>query len=102
MRFAGAGWCVVALAFSLAGRTASAASPSPPAAATTASESQLADAKQHYAAASKFYDLAEYEGALREFKEAYRAVEDPAFLFNIAQCHRKLCLLYTSDAADER
>ena len=90
MRFAGAGWCVVALAFSLAGRTASAASPSPPAAATTASERQLADAKQHYAAASKFYDLAEYEGALREFKEAYRAVEDPAFLFNIAQCHRKL------------
>jgi hypothetical protein len=27
---------------------------------------------------------------LREFKEAYRIVGDPAFLFNIAQCHRKL------------
>ncbi len=50
----------------------------------------MAEAKQHYGAASKLYDLAEYEGALREFKEAYRAVEDPAFLFNIAQCHRKL------------
>ncbi len=84
MRFAGAVWCVVALAFSVAGSTASAASPAPP------SEGQLADAKQHYAAASKFYDLAEYDAALREFKEAYRAVEDPAFLFNIAQCHRKL------------
>lgn len=59
-------------------------------------ESQLAEAKQHYAAATKFYDLAEYEGALREFKEAYRAVEDPAFLFNIAQCHRKLG--HTQDA----
>ncbi len=84
MRFAGAVWCVVALAFFIGGATASAAPPSPP------SEAQLAEAKQHYAAASKFYDLAEYDAALREFKEAYRAVEDPAFLFNIGQCHRKL------------
>jgi tetratricopeptide (TPR) repeat protein len=92
MRFVGAVWCVAALAFSAAGRTASAA-PSPPPASpppAAASESRLAEAKQHYAAASKFYDLAEYEAALREFKEAYRAVEDPAFLFNIAQCHRRL------------
>jgi tetratricopeptide (TPR) repeat protein len=59
-------------------------------AAAPPTESRLAEAKQHYAAATKFYDLAEYENALREFKEAYRAVEDPAFLFNIAQCHRKL------------
>ena len=27
---------------------------------------------------------------MRAFKEAYRIVGDPAFLFNIAQCHRKL------------
>src|SRR5262249_61593444 len=61
-----------------------------PAAVPPASEAQLAEARQHQAAGSKLYDLAEYEAALHEFKEAYRAVEDPAFLFNIAQCHRKL------------
>jgi tetratricopeptide (TPR) repeat protein len=79
-----AGWILVVAC--LAGSTVARAAPPSPA----PTESQLADAKQHYAAASKLYDLAEYDGALREFKEAYRAVEDPAFLFNIAQCHRKL------------
>jgi tetratricopeptide (TPR) repeat protein len=57
-------------------------------AAPTAAEA--ADAKRHYGQGSRYYDLAEYEDALREFKEAYRVVDDPAFLFNIAQCHRKL------------
>jgi tetratricopeptide (TPR) repeat protein len=53
-------------------------------------EVQAAEAKRHHATATRAYDLAEYEAALREFKEAYRIVDDPAFLFNIAQCHRKL------------
>jgi len=86
MRFMGAVWCGVVVAC-FAGAGIAQAAPD---------ESQLAVAKQHYAAATKFYDLAEYEGALREFKEAYRAIEDPAFLFNIAQCHRKLG--HTQDA----
>jgi tetratricopeptide (TPR) repeat protein len=50
----------------------------------------VATARQHFATASRLYDIAEFEDALREFKEAYRVVGDPAFLFNIAQCHRKL------------
>jgi tetratricopeptide (TPR) repeat protein len=86
MRFMGAVSCGVVVACFAGAGTAHAAP----------DESQVAAAKQHYAAASKFYDLAEYEGALREFKEAYRAVEDPAFLFNIAQCHRRLG--HTEDA----
>jgi tetratricopeptide (TPR) repeat protein len=49
-----------------------------------------AEAKRRYAQGVRHYDLAEYEAALTEFKEAYRAADDPAFLFNIAQCHRKL------------
>src|SRR5262245_66618642 len=82
--------CVV-VAASLVGVAPAVAAPSSPAqAGPPPTESQLADAKQRYASASKLYDLAEYEGALAEFKEAYRAVGDPAFLFNIAQCHRKL------------
>jgi tetratricopeptide (TPR) repeat protein len=38
----------------------------------------------------KHYDLAEYDNALISFKNAYRAKSDPAFLFNIAQCLRKM------------
>ena len=53
-------------------------------------EAEAAEARVHYAQASRAYDLAEYEAALGEFKEAYRITGDPAFLFNIAQCHRKL------------
>jgi hypothetical protein len=66
------------------------ASAAPPAAPAAPEASQGALARQHHAAGSRLYDLAEYEAALREFKEAYRVVADPAFLFNIAQCHRKL------------
>ena len=33
--------------------------------------------------------LAIYQETLGEFEAAYMAVPDPAFLFNIAQCHRK-------------
>jgi len=53
-------------------------------------DAETAESRRHYGTASRAYDLAEYEEALREFKEAYRIVGDPAFLFNIAQCHRKL------------
>jgi tetratricopeptide (TPR) repeat protein len=34
--------------------------------------------------------LTEYDQALAEFKEAYRVKPDATFLYNIAQCHRKL------------
>ena len=57
-------------------------------AAPTAEET--AEARRHHAIATRAYDLAEYEAALNEFKEAYRINGDPAFLFNIGQCHRKL------------
>jgi tetratricopeptide (TPR) repeat protein len=91
MKSAGAVWCVVGVA--CLGWIPSAAGAPPPAAAPfaqPASDGQVSEAKQHHAEGSKLYDLAEYEAALREFKEAYRAIGDPAFLFNIAQCHRKL------------
>jgi hypothetical protein len=47
-------------------------------------------AREMYRAASQHYDFGEYKQALDGFKEAYRNYEDPAFLFNIAQCHRAL------------
>jgi tetratricopeptide (TPR) repeat protein len=47
-------------------------------------------AKAHYEAGVRHFDLSEYEPALADFKEAYRNKPDPALLYNIAQCHRRL------------
>lgn len=49
-----------------------------------------AKAKALYESAITHYNLSEYGDALTDFKEAYRLVNDPALLFNIAQCHRQL------------
>src|SRR5271156_3354614 len=46
--------------------------------------------REAYRQGTQHYDLAEFKEALESFKEAYRDFEDPAFLFNIAQCHRQL------------
>lgn len=53
-------------------------------------EDDAAAAKAHYETGVRHFDLLEYEAALADFKEAYRNKPDPAFLYNIAQCHRKL------------
>jgi tetratricopeptide (TPR) repeat protein len=47
-------------------------------------------AKAHYEAATRLYDIREYTKALEEYKAAYLAKPDAAFLFNIGQCYRKL------------
>ena len=51
---------------------------------------EKARAREHYQKGLTHYDIKEYAEALAEFKNAYREVQDPAFLFNIAQCYRKL------------
>ena len=57
---------------------------------TTARAENKAAARASFASGTSHYDLAEYEPALTDFKEAYRNFPDPNFLFNIAQCHRQL------------
>jgi tetratricopeptide (TPR) repeat protein len=47
-------------------------------------------AREHYDVATRYYRLAEYENALKEFRAAYLAVPDPAFLFDIGQAYRML------------
>lgn len=47
-------------------------------------------ARAHYKEGKAHYQLGEYRDALTEFKAAYHVVQDPAFLFNVAQCHRQL------------
>jgi tetratricopeptide (TPR) repeat protein len=58
--------------------------------AAHADPARLREARAHYEQAVANYNLDEYAAALAEFREAYRIKPDPSFLFNIAQCHRKL------------
>jgi tetratricopeptide (TPR) repeat protein len=51
---------------------------------------RVRSARAHYEQAVSHYNLDEFAPALSEFREAYRLKPDPSFLFNIAQCHRKL------------
>lgn len=53
-------------------------------------ESDKAAAMAHYETATRLYEVREYADALKEFKAAYVAHPDPAFLFNTGQCLRKL------------
>jgi hypothetical protein len=50
----------------------------------------VATAKEHFNQGNRHYELGHYQEALNEFEVAYMAVPDPVFLFNIAQCHRKM------------
>lgn len=47
-------------------------------------------AKDLYTAGRVSYNLGHYDEALKQFEAAYRIKQDPAFLFNIAQCMRNL------------
>ncbi len=47
-------------------------------------------ARAAFRRANQHYALGELPQALESFKEAYRAFEDPTFLYNIGQCQRRL------------
>jgi tetratricopeptide (TPR) repeat protein len=49
-----------------------------------------AQAREHFKNAQLHYSLGEFEEAVKEFREAYRLRQEPAILFNIAQCHRQM------------
>jgi tetratricopeptide (TPR) repeat protein len=53
-------------------------------------EGDKAAAMAHFEAANRLYDIHEYAKALEEYKAAYLAKPDAAFLFNVGQCYRKL------------
>ena len=46
-----------------------------------------AQAREHFQKGQVHYDLKEYGPALEQFKNAYRYLQDPVLLYNIAQCH---------------
>jgi tetratricopeptide (TPR) repeat protein len=47
-------------------------------------------ARQAYVEGRRQYNLGQYQAALEAFKQAYLKYESPAFLYNIAQCHKGL------------
>jgi len=62
------------------------AGPTPKAAADPA----LEEAKALFGEAQGLYDLGRFDEALEVYSKAYEVKPLPAFLFNIAQCHRNL------------
>jgi hypothetical protein len=49
-----------------------------------------ARARAHFDLAKRYFQVAEYRKAIEEFKAAHIEEPDPAFLYNIAECHRHL------------
>lgn len=45
-------------------------------------------AKEHFEKARRLYDVGRYQDAIEEYQKAYLNVEDPVFLYNIAQAYR--------------
>ncbi len=56
--------------------------------ARAADAAATAAARAHYDKAIAHYDLAEYDAAIAEFKQAYELAREPGLLFNIAQAYR--------------
>jgi tetratricopeptide (TPR) repeat protein len=46
------------------------------------------EAKEHYEKATRFYDLAKYGEAIKEYEAAYLLVADPNLLYNMGQAYR--------------
>jgi tetratricopeptide (TPR) repeat protein len=53
-----------------------------------ASADDRAAAREHFLKGSKAFDLGLYDEAISEYMAAYKAKDDPALLYNIAQSHR--------------
>ncbi len=46
------------------------------------------EANAHFIKGTRFFNLTRYDDAVTEYEAAYTLVDDPRFLFNIAQAHR--------------
>lgn len=74
----------VALALALSGL----GSALPARSALAQTEAQKQKAREHSQSARRLYDLGRYKEAIEEYEKAYLNVEEPVFLFNIAQAYR--------------
>jgi tetratricopeptide (TPR) repeat protein len=51
-------------------------------------DDDAAAAREHYRNGTKAFELGDFDGAIREYSEAYRLKDDPAILYNLGQAHR--------------
>jgi len=51
---------------------------------------QVSQARTHYERGRSYFQVGEYRKALDEFKAAHVEKNDPAYIYNIAECHRLL------------
>ena len=56
--------------------------------APVVAQDDVGAARSHFTRGTRLYEVGDYRQALEEFKNAHVAKPDPAFLFDIAQCHR--------------
>lgn len=61
-----------------------------PARAAEPSETAKAHARALFDRGQRYFDLGQFDKARQLYEEAYKAMPLAGFLFNIAQCHRKL------------
>ena len=80
---------LLVLAAALLSATAQAAPKRPPAPAAHDPKQEKV-ARAHFDRAEKAFNLGNFDAALAGYQAAYEALPLPAFLFNIAQCHRNL------------
>ncbi len=57
---------------------------------TTATADNRSIARDAYREGTRQFEVGDYTAALESFKKAYVSYEEPAFLFNMAQCNRLL------------
>jgi len=72
-----------------AGAAAAAAKKKPVKKPPAVADADRVHAKELYLEAERHYMLAEYDAAIEKYKEAYRFLPDPIFLFDVGQAYRK-------------
>jgi tetratricopeptide (TPR) repeat protein len=76
--------CLMAVAASVASvPTAFAADPDP-------APVDVTQARNHFERGRRYFQVDEFQKAIEEFKAAHVEKPDPAYLYNIAECHRRL------------
>jgi tetratricopeptide (TPR) repeat protein len=59
-------------------------------------QERRAQARKHFNEGTRWYELGHFDEAIKEYEQAYRSVDDPVLLYNLAQAHRQAG--HTNDA----
>lgn len=62
----------------------------PPLAAQPSGQDDEELAKKYFQLGKELYNRADYEGALKQFKQSFKHAQKPALLFNMGRCHESM------------